>query len=227
MTLPPAEPNAGEDDLPERTCILTRVKRDPAEMLRFALAPDGTVTPDLKGKLPGRGAWVTADRSSIEQAVKKRLFARAFKAETQEASGLADLVDRLLEADALSALALCNKAGAVVTGFFKVETAIAAGKARVFLHATDGAADGLRKLKQVIARGQGGALETPPISLFSTAQMSLCLGRENVIHASLSGASVTERFVEKCRRLIKYRAGVTSEPGLASIAGSETGPSFI
>ena len=49
-----------EERGPIRTCIVTRVERPPEEMIRFVLAPHGTVTPDLKRKLPGRGVWITA-----------------------------------------------------------------------------------------------------------------------------------------------------------------------
>ena len=33
-------------------------------LLRFVLAPDGQVVPDLAGKLPGRGIWVTPRRDA-------------------------------------------------------------------------------------------------------------------------------------------------------------------
>ena len=74
-TSPPetVEDDAGADDgpprkgaAPERTCIATRTRRPASELIRFALAPDGTVTPDLARKLPGRGVWVTATREAVE-----------------------------------------------------------------------------------------------------------------------------------------------------------------
>jgi len=51
------------------------------------LSPDGVVTPDVAAKLPGRGAWVRADRAIIDQAGKKGAFARAFKAQAQVPDG--------------------------------------------------------------------------------------------------------------------------------------------
>ena len=67
----------------ERTCVVTRRAGSPDDLIRFVLAPDGTVTPDLKRKLPGRGVWVTARRKEIAEAVKKRAFTRGFKAEAK------------------------------------------------------------------------------------------------------------------------------------------------
>ena len=64
----------------ERRCIVTGEVLPEARLLRFVLAPDGQVVPDVEAKLPGRGLWVSADRTIIAQAVAKRLFARAAKA---------------------------------------------------------------------------------------------------------------------------------------------------
>jgi uncharacterized protein len=216
-----------EPELPERSCILTRTIRQPDELIRFVLSPDGVVTPDLKRGLPGRGAWLTADRASLEEAMRKKLFARAFRSEAKLPADLAGLVEHLLFADALSGLSMANKAGVVTTGFVKVEAALAAKKIAILLNASDGSEDGLRKMRQAVTRIYGGSDPILRISLFSTAQLSLCLGRENVIHAGLSGAKVTDRFVEKCRRLIRYRDGVTSEPGLVPAENAGSGPSFI
>ncbi len=67
----------------ERTCIVTRAKAAPEGLLRFVRAPDGAVVPDLRHKLPGRGVWVTADAKVVAQAVKRKAFARGFKAEVR------------------------------------------------------------------------------------------------------------------------------------------------
>ena len=75
---------------PERTCIVTRAALPAAELIRFVLGPDDRVFADLKHKLPGRGVWVTARRDLVQEAVKRRLFARAFKAEVKVGATLAD-----------------------------------------------------------------------------------------------------------------------------------------
>ena len=45
---------------PSAACALTRARRPKDELIRFVLGPDGTIVPDLKEKLPGRGVWLTA-----------------------------------------------------------------------------------------------------------------------------------------------------------------------
>ena len=56
-------------------CIVTRMVKDEAELIRFVRSPDGVVVPDLARKLPGRGVWVSLDRRLLDQAVARKLFA--------------------------------------------------------------------------------------------------------------------------------------------------------
>lgn len=140
---------------PFRRCALTRATRPKDELLRFVLGPDGTVVPDLKEKLPGRGVWLTAARDSVAEAVKRKVFGRSLKAEAKAPEGLADRIDRLLADAALGALGLTNKAGEVVFGAARVEEAIGKGRVLALIHASEAADDGRRKLDGKF-RGMGG-----------------------------------------------------------------------
>ncbi len=51
-----------EADESGRSCAVTRARRRKDELIRFVLGPDGTVVPDLKERLPGRGLWLTASQ---------------------------------------------------------------------------------------------------------------------------------------------------------------------
>ena len=82
--------------LPERTCIITRQQRPEEELIRFVLSPEGDVTPDLKRKLPGRGAWVSKSRVVVAEAVSRKAFAKAFGESAKAAVDLPDLVGRLM-----------------------------------------------------------------------------------------------------------------------------------
>lgn len=136
----------------ERTCLVTRAAGPADRLIRFVLAPDGSVVPDVAGRLPGRGVWITGRRELVEQAVRKRLFARGFRAEATADPGLADLVDRLLEDRALGSLSMARKAGLVVTGFGKVTAALQRGGVLAVIHAAEAAADGRRKILQAMSR---------------------------------------------------------------------------
>ncbi len=76
----------------ERRCIVSLETLPEAQLIRFALAPDAAVTPDVAANLPGRGAWVRAARASVETAARKGAFARAFKQPARAAPELADQV---------------------------------------------------------------------------------------------------------------------------------------
>ncbi len=174
------------------------------ELIRFVRAPDGAVVPDLKRRLPGRGVWIEARRAKVEEAMKRKTFARGFRDAAVVPVSLAEDVERLIERAALEMLAMANKAGKLLIGFGKVETALAKGEAAALVHATDGAADGKRKLGQAARRGAEGRT-VRVVELFSSGQMLLALGRENVIHAALLADPVSVAFLARADLLARYR----------------------
>ena len=208
---------AVEDDLtdekgPERTCIVTRRKGPPEAMLRFVVDPDGMVVPDLKRRLPGRGVWITADSKTLAEALKRGAFSRGFRKAVKASPTLVEDLDRLMERDALQALSLANKAGAVITGFAKVESEIASGRVAGLVHAQDGGEDGVRKLTQALLRHHGeAALAWPRVRLFLSAQLDLAMGRTNVIHAALKTGAASAGFLSRCRVLAVFRNGTGLE----------------
>lgn len=196
---------------PARTCIATRAVQPTERMIRFVVAPDGAVVPDLARALPGRGAWVTASREALRKAIAQKAFARVFRGKGSTDETLLALVDHLFERAALEALSLANKAGRIVTGHAKVESAILAGKAIALYHAADGAADGKRKLDTLLRRidaEKGG--KTPSFTLFTGGQLDLALGRPNVVHAALLASPASGGFLERSLRLERWRNGDTA-----------------
>ena len=191
----------------ERTCIVTRNRASPDTMLRFVRSPDGVVVPDLKRKLPGRGVWLTPSRAVLETAVKKKAFARAFKAETQTPPTLAEDVDRLLERSARESFSLANKAGQVVAGFGKVEEALGRGQVLAVLHASDAADDGVRKVGQLVRRAvEADAGHIKIITSLPSDDLGLALGRSHVIHAALLSGSAALACLARMEFLGVYRA---------------------
>jgi hypothetical protein len=194
----------------DRRCIVTRESRPAGELIRFVAAPDGRVVADLRGRLPGRGAWVTARHGLVERAVRQRAFSRALKATVTADDGLADEVRRLLLARALSALGLAARAGQVITGFAKVERASRRGSLALVFTANDAAADGRAK----IARAVAAAAAAPPHrdAIFSGEQLSLALGRSNVVHAGVAAGRAAASLQAALARYEIY-----TEDGVANI----------
>ncbi len=139
------------------------------------------MVPDLRARLPGRGAWVTASRRETGAAAVKRRASTALSDERRERERGADLPDRVAEGlrtDMRQALALANKAGCVVTGFGKVEAAIlGAESVAAVIHASDAMPDGRRKLANALRRRHGEAISgIPVIDDLSNPELDMALG---------------------------------------------------
>src|SRR3546814_3238299 len=70
-------------DEPIRRCILSGEREERDRLIRLALSPEGIVLPDVAARAPGRGAWLSPDRTALESAIAKHKFkgalSRAFK----------------------------------------------------------------------------------------------------------------------------------------------------
>lgn len=206
-----------EEGEQERTCALTRCAQDPSGLIRFVSAPDGTIVPDLRRKLPGRGVWITARFDSVAEAVRKNVFARSLKLAVKPDADLAARVDALLLDEVRQSLAMANKAGLVTTGAFQVEKQIARGNVVALVHASDGAPDGRRKMQQVLKRSLGDQAGLVAIvDFFDSNQLDLALGHTNVIHAALRRGAASDAFLARCRRLDLYRGQLAGQKPLQS-----------
>ena len=195
-----------------RMCAVTREVRPIGELIRFVVSPQGEVIPDLKRKLPGRGLWVSASRRTVAEAVRRNQFSKGFKREIRAAATLPADTEALLVRSATEALAMVAKAGQVVSGFSKVEGAIRDGQAQALIHASDGAADGIRKLDAIVRQKHGNPGESqesptefPIVNVLTSEELDLALGRSNVIHAALLAGPASKTFLSRCQILVRYR----------------------
>jgi predicted RNA-binding protein YlxR (DUF448 family) len=207
-----------------RMCAVTRAVRPIDELIRFVVAPSGEVIPDLKRKLPGRGLWVSASRQAVAEAVRRHQFKRGFKRDVRAAPTLATDTENLLIRSVIEALAMAAKAGQVISGFGKVEDALEQRQARnpvqALIHASDGAADGIRKLDAIARQNAGINDESNPIPVvtaLTSEQLDLALGRSNVVHAALLAGPASKTFLSRSQTLVRYRtAGDDGTAGKAA-----------
>jgi predicted RNA-binding protein YlxR (DUF448 family) len=205
---------------PERTCIVSRTVRPAADLIRFVLGPDGQVVADLKHKLPGRGVWVTARSGLVEEAVRRRLFNRAFKTDVKVSESLARDIEQAMRNDLRQALSLANKAGMVISGFAKVESAIAEKPVAALVHAAEAAEDGRRKLAGQLRKRLGEAIYNfPVIQDLSNDELDLALGRSHVIHAALVAGAGSDGFLNRWRRYRSYCGADAELVGSSEDAG--------
>jgi uncharacterized protein len=159
---------------PQRSCLGCREIRDKKELLRFVLAPDRTLVPDIQGKLPGRGAYTCLRRSCLAAAMAKKQFARSFKGEVRcgSADELADAVAARMFERIEGYLALANKAGKVASGGEGVMEALTRKSPGIVCVATDISPDIGDKIAALATR-----LGVDRFSLFDKDRLGALVGK--------------------------------------------------
>ncbi len=180
-------------DGPDRKCIATGEVQPKYGLIRFVAGPDGQLVPDILGKLPGRGIYVSASRVELEKAAKKGLFARALRQQVSVPEDLVDEVERQLAHRVVELVSLQRKAGKAVAGYEKVKSWLQMEEAEVLIQASDGSGRGKSKLS------------TPHfgsyIGWLTADELGLAFGRQTVIHGALASGGLTQRVVEEAQRL--------------------------
>lgn len=188
-----------DHDDPERKCIATGETGPKEGLIRFVVGPDSQIVPDLAGKLPGRGLYVTSNRSALDTAVSKSLFSRAARQPVTMPDGLTDLVESLVTRRVVDLISLARKSGGAVSGYEKVKDWLLKEEARVLIQAEDGSARGKSKL----STPYGGSY----IGWLTADELGMAFGRQTVIHAALGAGGLTQRVVEEAQRLKGLRVG--------------------
>jgi predicted RNA-binding protein YlxR (DUF448 family) len=187
--------------LRERRCIVTREVLAEHRLVRFVTDPEGRVVPDIAATLPGRGMWVTAERGILERAIAKGHFSKAAGMAVAIAEDVPARVEKLLVARLVGSLGLARRAGQLVLGFDVVSRALTGpNPPALLIEASDGARDGRRKLL-ALAKGSPPAI----IDCLTGVELSLALGRGNVVHAALKPGRFSERVLADAGRLSGFR----------------------
>jgi predicted RNA-binding protein YlxR (DUF448 family) len=131
-----------------RTCVACREREDRGELLRLVLDPEGALVVDLRGRLPGRGAWVHLATDCL-RAVERdpASLARALKGPVT-AGGLVDAVRAQLGVALLDGLSLASAGGALVGGADQLLAAIGEGRIEELVLASDAADRTLRRVRE-------------------------------------------------------------------------------
>ena len=188
----------GATQTPVRRCIADGRILPTVDLIRFVVGPNDEIVPDIDGRLPGRGLWVSATKHALATAINKELFSRAARRRVAIPDGLIRRVEDLLIGRCQSRLGLARRAGGLVLGFEKVRAMIRRGEAAVLIGASDAGADGRSKVS-----GLDPSLER--VSIFTREELSLAVGRENVVHAALARGRLATTFVADSKRLAGFR----------------------
>ena len=183
---------------PERRCLVTKISVPKSDLIRFVTSPDGTVVPDVLGKLPGRGYYIKAESDLLKKAMEKKMFAGAAKAQVKVPENLVHTIEAQLAKHVVELISLARKAGLSVAGFEKVKSWLADNKVRVLLQASDGSERGKTKLWTP----EGARY----FDCLNADELGLAFGRGHVIHGALAAGGLSDRVIEDAARLRGLRS---------------------
>lgn len=187
----------------ERRCVATQISRDPQDMIRFVTSPDNVLVPDVKGKLPGRGVYVTASRAALEKAIKTGAFSRGLKTKITIPEDLVDQVEAALRRYVLSLIAMAKKSGKLILGFDQVYDYARSNVITWRVEAKDGSPDGRGKIRTVskaVARELEQNLPSV-LGCFTSLELGQILGREKVVHGAIASGKFATGFTSQVKRL--------------------------
>ena len=114
---------------PQRTCIACRQAEDKKKLVRYVVAPDGTVLVDYRQRLPGRGAYTCVSKECLVLAVKRHSFQRCFKGQCNavDADELLLQLTRAVEQKIASLIGMARKSRQFIAGSNAVYEALKKG----------------------------------------------------------------------------------------------------
>ena len=166
----------------ERTCITTGQTLPPHRLIRFVAAPDGYAVADLAGRLPGRGAWVTASEEAIRKADKRGYFKRALGGGLRSDDQTVMMIAAQLRMRVLSIAGLARRSGILLGGSGKL---LAEGHFVGLLAADDASPRETEKLRAKlrvnwVARN------------FSAEELGKICGRDSIAFAGVRASTAPE-----------------------------------
>lgn len=190
----PDHPDLPETDerlsrkIKQRLCLATRNVLPKGEALRFVLAPDGALTLDLSGKLPGRGANLTPTKDALETAIAKKAFARAFKQPVEVPADYADHIERLMRANLISRMSMARRSGSLAVGQDAIFAAAGDGKLCLLIVPVDASSNAVAKLS-------GIARDFPSLTFGKAEELAHALGKERVSNLGFTNPYLAEHFL--------------------------------
>ena len=204
------EPETG----PLRRCVVTRDRLPKERMFRFVVTPDRVLIPDLAGKLPGRGIWLSASGDVLESPPALsggakgggakgrelvRAFARAARGPVTVPSDLPVVLETALIRRIGDLLGLSRRAGQAIAGFEKARDWMRTHPTGLVLQARDGS-------EAERARFRSGLDEAIPVlTPLTRAELGRVFGHDNVVHVAVASGGLACSLLMEAGRLAGLR----------------------
>jgi len=171
------------------------------------------VNPDVAGKLPGRGVWVSSDRKSLEKTIALKSFGRGFKTKVKVEDGLVTLTERLLARRVLGLITMARKASVIALGFDQVQSMAREAAIAFRIEARDGSKDGRSKIR-TLAKAMNREQDLPDpivIGCFTAEEIGKALARDSIVHAAVKPSKLARSLALEVKRLSGFRDIIPAE----------------
>ncbi|MDJ0391209.1 RNA-binding protein [Roseomonas sp. E05] len=189
---------------PLRRCIVTRESLPKEAMIRFVIGPGREIVPDLTGRLPGRGMWLSARADVLERALSRGAFPRAARGQVHLPSDLRARIETGLRGRLRDQLGFARRAGQAVCGFQQAREWLQAGRAAVLVEACDGSPSERARL--------AGRHKVPLVVVLTAEELGAVFGREQAVHVAVGRGPIAEKLVQEAGRLAAV-SGIASGAG--------------
>lgn len=162
-------------------------------MLRFVLGPEGQIVPDLEGRLPGRGIWLSARADVLERAVRRGAFSRAARGAVHVPLDLRARIEDGLRRRIRDLVGLARRSGQTVSGWDQVREWLRAGRAGLLVEASDGSPAERDRLI--------GHRVVPMVMPLAAEVLGGVFGRDRAVHVAVAPGRLAERIAADAARL--------------------------
>ena len=162
-------------------------------MLRFVLGPDGQIVPDLEGRLPGRGMWLSARADVLERAVRRGAFSRAARGAVHVPLDLRARIEDGLRRRVRDLVGLARRGGQAVSGWDSVREWLRAGRVGLLVEASDGSPAERDRLV--------GNRDVPVVTPLPAEVLGGVFGRDRAVHVAVAKGRLAERILAETARL--------------------------
>ena len=189
-------------------------------MLRFVLDPDRDLVPDLAGKLPGRGMWLSARADVLERAIKRGAFAKAARGTVHLPPDLAARIEDGLRGRIRDLVGFARRSGKAVCGRESVREWLQAGKAGLLVEASDGSAAERSRLV--------GSREMPVVAPLPADVLGSVFARDHAVHVAIAPGRLAKAIARRSgtarRHAGRRQSGQPSRRVAMMVVIGETAP---
>ena len=206
-------------------------------MFRFVVSPDRALIPDLAGKLPGRGIWLSACRDVLEGTERKppechvpgtlpgakgrelvRAVARAARGPVRVPPDLPVVLETALIRRIGDFLGLARRAGQAIAGFEKARDWIRSHDVGLVLQAADGSEAERTRFRSAVPDA------VPVLTPLTGAELGRIFGHETVVHVAVAQGRLAASIAMEAGRLAGLRTASPSKGEAGDSAERAAGP---